>query len=86
MDESSRYKLGEFPDCESAVRACKAIVDEFLEQYSPSTAIEEMHKGFSFFGEDPFILTDDPNCKFSAREYAAERCRQIAGKGDSSGN
>ena len=30
MDESERYKLGEFADCASAVAACKQIVDEFL--------------------------------------------------------
>jgi len=29
MDESERYKLGDFPDCASAVAACKKIVDEF---------------------------------------------------------
>ena len=32
MDESERYKLGEFPDCASAVAACKQIVDEFFEE------------------------------------------------------
>ena len=30
MDESERYKLGDFPDCASAIAACKRIVDEFL--------------------------------------------------------
>ncbi len=30
VDESQRCKLGEFADCESAVAACKKLVDEFF--------------------------------------------------------
>ena len=30
MDESERYKLGEFDDCAAAIAACQEIVDEFL--------------------------------------------------------
>ncbi len=69
MDESERYKAGEFDDCASAIAACKRIVDEFL----PPNCGEDALVKYIMFGDDPFILTDDPNCKFSARDYARER-------------
>ena len=42
MDESARYKLGEFADCESAIAACKRIVDEFLDRPGPNSTAEEL--------------------------------------------
>ena len=76
MDESERYKLGEFDDCAAAIAACKRIVDEFL---LPNFGeCEELYVTYLMFGEDPFILTDDPTCKFSARDYARERVRVLA--------
>jgi hypothetical protein len=78
MDESERYKLGEFDDCASAVAACKKLVDECLQQgFSESTTLEELQKSYSFFGEDPFIISDDPDCKFSARDYASRRIDEM---------
>src|SRR5258708_2881041 len=73
MDESERYKLGEFDDCAAAIAACKQIVDEFLLPNSGRS--EDLYVTYTMFGEDPFILTDDPNCKFSARDYAREAVR-----------
>jgi len=70
-DESERYKLGEFSDCASAVAACKQIVDEFLEQNRGK--FDDVFATYCMFGDDPFILTDDPACKFSARDYARQR-------------
>jgi hypothetical protein len=67
MDESERYKHGEFDDCESAVAACKRIVDEFLSTCDPSGGAEEMYKQYT-------------GCKFSAWNYAKERCRELAQK------
>jgi len=81
MDESERYKLGEFDDCESAVAACKKLVDEYLQQgFTKNTTVEELHKGYSLFGEDPFIISDDPDCKFSARDYASRRIDEMCGR------
>ena len=81
MDESERYKLGEFADCASAVAACKKLVDECLQQgFTESTTAEELQTSYSFFGEDPFILSDDPDCKFSARDYASRRIAEICGR------
>ena len=67
----------EFDDCAAAIAACKEIVDEFLVPNGGKP--EDLHATYLMFGEDPFILTDDPNCKFSARDYARERVRILAG-------
>jgi hypothetical protein len=72
MDESERYKLGEFDDCASAIAACKAIVDEFLAQCGDVSA-EEALKQYLMFGEDPWIRSDDPECRFSARDYVRSK-------------
>jgi hypothetical protein len=77
MDESERYKLGEFDDCAAAIAACQQIVDEFL--LTNFGTCEDVYATYTMFGEDPFIRTDDPNCKFSARDYARERVRVLAG-------
>ena len=62
MDESERYKLGEFETCEEAVAACKKIVDEFLEQgYTKGVSFKELYEGYIGFGEDPFIVSGDKN-------------------------
>lgn len=76
MDESHRYKLGEFSDCASALKACKEIVDEFLRENWGK--FDDVHATYLMYGDDPFIVTDDPNCKFSARDYARERVRALA--------
>lgn len=76
MDESERCKLGEFDDCAAAIAACEQIVDEFL---LPNCGqCEDLYVTYTMFGDDPYILTDDPNCKFSARDYARERVRVLA--------
>jgi hypothetical protein len=52
-------------------------VDEFLT--SNRDGSEDLIVTYVMFGEDPFIVTDDPNCKFSARDYARERVRILTG-------
>ncbi len=80
MDESERYSHGEFNDCESALRACKKIVDDFLlHHYRPGMTAEELYAGYTTFGEDPFLSTTDSNCTFSAWTYAKKRCAEICG-------
>ena len=78
MDESERYKLGIYEGCASAIAACKGIVDEFLlDGYKKGVTEAQLHKGYLLFGEDPFIIADDPDCKFSARDYARQRCKEL---------
>jgi hypothetical protein len=81
MDESERYKLGEFDTCEEATVVCKRIVDEFLEQgYVKGMSFKELYKGYIGFGEDPYIVSGDKTCFFSAWDYAKERCRELCGE------
>jgi hypothetical protein len=80
MDEEERYKLGEFDDCQSAVAACKRIVDEFLEKADNNVSADDLFKEYTTFGEDSWVITSDKDCKFSAWEYAKERCRELARK------
>ena len=78
MDESERYKLGEYKTCEEAVSICKKIVDEFLEKgYKEGMSFNELYEGYVGFGEDPFIISDDKTCFFSAWKYAKERCAEL---------
>ena len=78
---SERYKLGEFSDCASAVAACKKVVDRCLEEhFSETGTVEDLMKGYLLFGDDPFIVTDDPDCKFSARDYARVHSEQMCRK------
>ncbi|MEO8027988.1 MAG: hypothetical protein ABI823_16000, partial [Bryobacteraceae bacterium] len=48
MDETERYRLGEFADCQSAVEACKRIVDECLTQNRNRTASEILSEYLMF--------------------------------------
>ena len=78
MDESERYKLDTFETCEDAVKACMKIVDEFLEDgYKAGKNFEELMKEYLLFGEDPFIVSSDKTCFFSARDYARKRCSEL---------
>jgi hypothetical protein len=53
-------------------------VDEFLEAgYKPGMSFEELYGGYMGFGEDPFIVSDDENCFFSAWGYAKKRSAQL---------
>jgi len=77
-DEEERYKLGDYDSCQEAVDACKEIVDEFINKgYSEGMSFKELWEGYMMFGEDPFIQSDDPICKFSAWNYAKQRCIEL---------
>jgi len=81
MDESERYRHGEFETCEEATAACKKIVDDFLEKgYKEGMSFEELYGGYTGFGEDPFIVSDDKDCFFSAWSYAKKRSAELCGK------
>jgi hypothetical protein len=81
LDESERYRLGAFETCEDAVAACKKIVDEFLEKgYKKGMSFKELYEGYTGFGEDPFIISNDKTCFFSAWTYAKKRCTELCTK------
>ncbi|MBW2109410.1 MAG: hypothetical protein JRI36_12215 [Deltaproteobacteria bacterium] len=78
-DESERYKLGEFDSCDEAINACKKIVNEYFQKLERGkSSFDELWGGYMLYGEDPFISTTDPDCKFSAWEYAKKRCREFS--------
>jgi CRISPR/Cas system-associated protein Cas7 (RAMP superfamily) len=78
MDESERHLAGEYERCEEAIEACRRIVDFFLAAtHRPSMPVGELMKLYTLFGEDPFIVTPDPDCAFSAWDYARQRCAEI---------
>jgi hypothetical protein len=82
LDESRRYKLGEFDSAEQALHRCRRIIDGFLRSsHVPGYTTEELLGEYAMFGEDPFILCQGvPLVPFSAWDYAKARCREICGE------
>ena len=81
-DESERYVAGEFETVESAVEYAKKIVDECVSQMfdhvreqKPNERItpDMVFSLYTGFGDDPFIQ----GTKFSAWDYARERCEAL---------
>jgi hypothetical protein len=80
MDESERYQQGSFDSCEKAVVRCKRIVDEFLaDARRPGMPVDALYELYMHFGEDPYVISDDAGCKFSAWDYAKLRCAALCG-------
>lgn len=79
MDEDERYKHGEFADSGVATEHCRQIVDEYLASaYKPGMSAKELWDSYVSFGEDPFIVSvDAPQARFSAWDYAKERCQVL---------
>lgn len=78
-DESERYRLGEFATRAEAVAACRTKVDEYFERIKKGEhSFKELWEGYMLYGEDPFISTDDGEPRFSAWEYAKQRCLEHA--------
>ncbi len=79
MDEGEQYQLGKFDSCETAVAACKRIVDDFLLSSLETPRSQDALWGlFTAFGDSPLIVTADSSCKFSAWDYARQRCATLA--------
>ena len=77
MDEGERYKLGDFDSCEDAVNACKKIVDEYFAKLEKGKhTFQELWDGYKMYGEDPFVSCKDKECKFSAWDYAKQKCKE----------
>ena len=78
MDESERYTHGEFEASEVALGAAKALVDADLNSlYRTGMTADELYDQYTNFGSDPYIISEDQSCRFSAWSYARERCRDI---------
>jgi hypothetical protein len=83
MDESEYTDGGVFESHEEAVAACRELVDRSLASlHEPGMTADELYDTYTSFGDDPFIvaLDDSPvGERFSAWDYAKERCRAICG-------
>jgi hypothetical protein len=78
MDESERYSAGEFDTCADAIEKCKRIVDDFLlAGHKPSMTAKQLMEMYTSFGDDPFIVSQDPGCSFHAWDYARQRCEEL---------
>ena len=79
MDESERLTLGEYPTYEKALSAATRVVERSLaDLFERGMKGEELMSSYCMFGEDPFIVPDDGDPRFSARDYAREQCRDIS--------
>jgi hypothetical protein len=79
MDEDERYCLGAFDSLDSAITACRKIVDVFLHDNEAKTA-DELYDHYVMFGEDPWITGPTPVAGtpgFSAWDYARQRCNEL---------
>ena len=80
QDESERYLKGKYKDCETAVRVCKQIVDDFLAKaYSEEKTKDQLWSEYTQWGDDPFIVVpeEENDCSFSAWDYSKERIKEI---------
>ncbi len=61
---------------------CRRLVDLSLKEgYEPGMTAKALFGYYKSFGDDPFIVTiegSDESAKFSAWDYARERCRSMA--------
>ena len=82
QDESKRVKHGVFATPEEAVAACQSIVDGYLtDAFRPGMTADALFESYTSFGEDPFVVPVSPRdapVKFSAWNYARQRCSEIA--------
>ncbi|QDE39823.1 hypothetical protein FIV34_11690 [Luteibacter pinisoli] len=78
-DESETYTLGTFDTVDEALLRCKAIVDDFLATgHVPGMSAESLYQHYITFGDDPFIVGQTSDERFSAWDYARQRCDAIA--------
>ena len=82
MDEAQRRSAGEYDFVFQAIEAAKRVVDRSLEEIAgEGRTAAEMFEAYCQFGDDAFITGFDGDLHFSAREYARDRCNDLAGAG-----
>lgn len=81
QDESERYRLGEFESYEDALAAAKKVVNDYLDSaYQEGMSAQSLLSSYKMYGEDPFIVPDKDDDKFSAWTYAEHRCQILCGE------
>lgn len=83
MDESERYRAGEFATAEEALARCRQIVDEYLDdaqKIEKNSTANALWQSYVMFGEDPFIVAKGAETvTFSGWDYAKARCEEQSG-------
>jgi hypothetical protein len=78
MDVTERREGADFDTLEAALEQGKRIVDLALRHlYRSGMTPEELYDYYQDFGDDPFIVSSDSRCDFSAWNYAKSRCAAI---------
>jgi hypothetical protein len=76
------YRLGDFDTCEDAVAACKRMLDDFLQvNHKPGMLAEQLWGIYTAFGDDPGVISPGNDCRFSAWDYAKQRCEELCRPG-----
>ena len=87
MRESERAGPFEFDTAEVALAEARRIVDRSLaDSLRPGITAEKLYELYTLFGDDPFVVCDDPAVRgldpalqgFSAWEYAKQRSKEMA--------
>lgn len=76
MDEEEAYELPPFEDVEGALEACRARVDQSLDEVAkPGMTAAAIYAEYMMFGEDPALIATgaSPQVHFSAWDYARQR-------------
>ena len=87
MDEDEWWTYGTFATPDEAIAAAKRIVDQCLDEYPPESSASDRYTHYQMFGDDPFIVVEDDGkspgepVKFSAWDYAREKCEELARSG-----
>src|SRR6188474_3368230 len=85
MDESEAYNHGHYNSYEDAVKAAKAIIEEFfMHNWKRGMTPGELRGLYFIYGEDPVIVANDhgEHPEFSARTYVDENFEEIFKKID----
>jgi hypothetical protein len=82
------WTVGAYASCDEALAACRALVDEHLLagyrraiEDGRTVAPADLLRGWEGFGDCPWVVTADPDCRFEAHEYAARRAEELCKTG-----
>ena len=84
MDVSEHYVAGEFENPNDALQLAREIVEQSLPTYQNGMTVDQILDSYRALGEDPFIVPQADTSRFSAWDYAAQRCNEICAQADSS--
>lgn len=80
-DQSATTTHGDFPTWEAALAAARRIVDDSLSHHwRQGMSADELYSAYTSLGDDPWIVPEPEGQRFSAWEYARERCLVLCGQ------